>query len=293
LGLHVIRNNSPDIMDFIRVTKPAVVKAVDDLHWLVEVKKDSPKTVTIGRINVANQDRVGDPVEAARAFVATHLAEYQYNTGVDYWEGWNEPDPDGEMSWYAQFEAERARQMAAHGLRVAVGGFPAGVPEWDEFAAFLPAIEAAQQYGGILTLHEYGAPTMDYLVGAALPGRPASPDRGALTLRYRWWYEDFLKPRQLAVPVVISEAGIDGLVNQSGPKGLGWQDFVRFWSQQGLGDDGPQAYIRQLAWYDAQLQQDDYVIGFTVFTAGATGDWQSYDVTPILPQIAQYVVSQR
>jgi hypothetical protein len=176
---------------------------------------------------------------------------------------------------------------------VAVGGFPAGVPEWDEFAAFLPAIEAAQQYGGILTLHEYGAPTMDYLVGAALPGRPASPDRGALTLRYRWWYEDFLKPRQLAVPVVISEAGIDGLVNQSGPKGLGWQDFVRFWSQQGLGDDGPQAYIRQLAWYDAQLQQDDYVIGFTVFTAGATGDWQSYDVTPILPQIAQYVVSQR
>jgi hypothetical protein len=289
----VIRNNSPDIMDFIRVTKPAVVKAVDDLHWLEEVKKDSPKTVTIGRINVANQERVGDPVEAARAFVAEHLAEYQYNSGVDYWEGWNEPDPDGDMAWYAQFEAERARQMAAHGLRVAVGGFPAGVPEWEEFAAFLPAIEAARQYGGILTLHEYGAPTMDYLVGAALPGRPTYPNRGALALRYRWWYEDFLKPRGLVIPLVISEAGIDGLVNPSGPKGLGWQDFTRFWSQRGLGNDGTQTYIGQLAWYDSQLQQDDYVIGFTVFTAGAIDPWESYDITQILVPLAFYVVGQR
>lgn len=293
LGLHVIRNNSPDIMDFIRVTKPRVVKAVGDLHWLIEVKEESPQTVTIGRIPLASQDRAGDPEEAARAFVAAHLPEYQFNPGVDYWEGWNEPDPGAEMWWYARFEVERARQMAAHGLKVAVGGFAAGVPEWEEFEAFLPAIEAAKQHGGILTLHEYSAPTMDYLVGAGLPGRPSHPGRGALTLRYRWWYEDLLKPRDLAIPLVISEAGIDGGVGSPvGPRGGGWRDFTTYWAEQGLGDDGTWAYIRQLAWYDEQVQRDDYVLGFTVFTAGPSGEqWASFDVTDILPQLARYLVS--
>ena len=37
LGLHVIQNNSPAIMDFVRQTHPAVIKAVGDLGWLSEV----------------------------------------------------------------------------------------------------------------------------------------------------------------------------------------------------------------------------------------------------------------
>ena len=39
---------------------------------------------------------------------------------------------------------------------------------------------------------------MQFGVGAGLPGRPAIGNRGALTLRYRYWYEDFLKPRGLS-----------------------------------------------------------------------------------------------
>lgn len=282
-------------MEFIRRTKPAVVKSVGDLGFLAEVKQVSPTTVTIGRLDKASQRMEGDPVQAARAFVAEHLEQYQLNPAVDYWEGYNEPGIGGRMAWYAAFEAERARLMAEHGFRVAVGAFSAGVPEWEEFSAFLPAIQAVRKYNGILTLHEYDAPTMDRSVGAGLPGRPAYADRGALTLRYRWWYEDFLKPQGLVVPLVISEAGIDGgIPNRPGPAGRGWRDFTGYWKAQGLGDDGVKVYVRQLAWYDAQLRQDDYVIGFTVFTAGAMTDyWASYDITHILRQVATYVVSQR
>jgi len=296
LGLHVIQNNTPNIMEFIRRTKPAVVKGLGGFGWATEVKKVSPETVTVGRL-LEDADEgimVGNPEAAAQIFVARHLQEYLLNPGVDYWEGWNETVPGGNMAWYARFEAERTRRMADHGLRVAIGGFATGTPEWDEFVEFLPAIEVALAHGGILTLHEYAAPTLDYRMGESLPGHPAYPDRGVLMLRYRWWYEDLLKPRELVIPLVISEGGIDGQVYQElAPPGLGWRDFTDYWHRQGLGEGGAQTYIEQLAWYDGELGQDDYVIGVAIFTAGSpSGQWKSFDITAILPQLAKYIASR-
>lgn len=291
LGLHVQWNNSPEIMEFVRRMKPAVIKAVGDFGFLAEVKEVSPSTVTVARCPGSFKTE-GDPLVAAGAFVAGNLETYRLNPAVDYWEGLNEPQMRERMGWYAAFEAERARLMAEHGFRVAVGTFSAGVPEWEEFAAFLPAIEAAKEYGGIFTLHEYDAPTLDRSAGAGLPGHPNYPDRGALALRYRWWYEDFLKPRGLVIPLVISEVGVDGgIANRPGPPGGGWRDFTDYWAKQGLGDDAVQVYTRQVAWYDTELQKDEYVIGFAVFTAGAMGnDWKSHDITDILRYLAIHVV---
>ncbi len=292
LGLHVQWNNSPDIMEFIRRYKPAVVKGVDDLGFMEEVKKVSPSTVTIGRLSRDSQNTEGDPIQAARAYVARNLEDYKHHPWVDYWEGLNEPGVRGRMDWYATYEAERVRLMAEHGLRCAIGSFSTGVPEWEEIPMFLPAIRAAQRYNGVLALHEYDAPTFQRSVGSGLPGRPSYPNRGALALRYRWWYEDFLKPRGLVIPLVITEAGVDGTIsNHPGPKGRGWWDYIGYWKDQGLGEDGVRAYIEQLAWYDAELQKDAYVIGFAVFTAGPMGeDWRSFDITPVLRQIAAWVV---
>jgi hypothetical protein len=284
-------------MEFIRRTQPSVVKGLGGFGWSTEVKKVSPDTVTIGRLLEDADEGImtGDPEKFAQDFVARHLEEYLLNSDVDYWEGWNEPVPDSRMTWYARFEAERTRRMADHGLRVAIGGFATGMPEWDQFIDFLPAIEAALAHDGILTLHEYAAPTLDYRMGEALPGRPTYPHRGVLLLRYRWWYEDFLKPRGLVIPLVISEGGIDGQVQQDlAPPGLGWRDFVDYWAQQGVGRGGAQTYVQQLAWYDRQLQQDDYVIGVAIFTAGSPrSHWPSFDITTILPILAEHMVSQR
>ena len=296
LGIHVQWNNSPEIMEFVRRMRPAVIKAIDDLGFLAEVKQVSPTTVTVARLEeTANgpSRMEGDPLQAARAYVAANLETYRQNPSVDYWEGWNEPVVRGRVEWFAAFEAERVRVMATHGLRAAVGAFSTGVPEWDEFAFLLPAIEAAQQHEGILTLHEYDAPTLDRSAGAGLPGHPNYPDRGALALRYRWWYEDYLIPRGLVIPLVISEVGVDGLVGgQPGPKGRGWQDFAGFWIAQGLGRDGIDAYLAQLSWYDDELQKDEYVLGCAIFTAGAmSDDWRSYDITGILRHIATFVVA--
>jgi hypothetical protein len=294
LGIHVARPNSPAIMAFVRAARPAVVKGVDDLGFLAEVKAASPGTVTIGRLSVEPQEYGGEPEAAAAALVAAQLPQLVQHPYVDYWEGWNEPDPNlDRMEWYARFEAERVRQLAAHGLRAAVGGFSTGVPELDEFALFVPAIEAAKAHSGILALHEYAAPDLTFLYGDPLPGYPTYPDRGPLLFRYRWFYRDVLEPRGLVVPLVISEAGIDGILgNRPGPQGLGWQDFQAFWVAQGWGPDGPTAFLNQLQWLDNEARQDEYVIGYALFTAGGGRAWETYELDPFLPRLAEYVVSQ-
>ncbi|MCA9971945.1 MAG: hypothetical protein KC425_17095 [Anaerolineales bacterium] len=295
LGLHVIRNNDAWIMAFVRQGQPAVIKALDDFGYVMEIKAASPRTIVVGRVNFEGQNYVGSPEEAAQDFVAAQLNQYLANPAVDYWEGWNEPDPNlDNMAWYARFEQERVRLLAQYGLRAAVGGFATGVPEMDEFALFVPAIETAREHRGILSLHEYSAPDMTYGYGMPLPGYAAHPNRGALTFRYRWYYEEILIPRGLEIPLVISEAGIDGVIgNRPGPSGYGWADFQDFWVEQGWGSNGVEAFIRQLAWYDNGVRQDGYVIGFTVFTAGALGHWTNYDINSILPDLTAYVVGQR
>jgi hypothetical protein len=295
MGIHVARPNSPAIMEFVRAAQPAVVKGVDDLGFLAEVKAASPQTVTIGRFSIDPQDYGGEPEAAAAALIARQLPQMQQHPYVDYWEGWNEPDPNlDRMAWYARFEAERVRQLAQHGLRAAVGGFSTGVPELVEFELFVPAIEEAQRHGGILTLHEYAAPDLTFLYGDPLPGYPTYPDRGPLMFRYRWFYRDVLEPRGLVVPLVISEAGIDGILgNRPGPDGLGWQDFQAFWVAQGWGPDGPTAFLNQLQWVDNEARLDDYVIGYALFTASGGRAWESYELDSFLPRLGEYIVSQK
>jgi len=295
MGIHVARPNSEAIMTFVRAARPAVVKGVDDLGFLAEVKAASPETVTIGRLSVDPQDYGGEPEAAAAALVARQLPQLLNHPYVDYWEGWNEPDPNlDRMDWYARFEAERVRQLAQHGLRAAVGGFSTGVPELTEFELFVPAIEAAKAHGGILSLHEYAAPDLTFLYGDPLPGYPTYPDRGPLMFRYRWFYRDVLEPRGLVVPLVISEAGIDGILgNRPGPEGLGWQDFQSFWVEQGWGPDGQTAFLNQLQWVDNEARQDPYVLGYALFTAGGGRAWATYELAPFLPRLAEYIVSQK
>jgi hypothetical protein len=309
LGLHTVRANDSYIMEFISRARPRVVKAVDDLGWLAEVKRVSPNTLTIGRLN-SNQTEdnvlVMNPEEAADQYIAAQLERYRLNPGVDVWEGWNEfvPVNNERMAWYARFEARRACAMQALGLRAAVGGFSVGVPEYDMMAYFLPALEAAYRCDGIFTLHEYNSPTMDCGVTsgreAIIPGAPnfGAVEMGYHTLRYRFWYEGYLKPRNMGdLPLVISEAGVEGRPTPGGPcedpSGRAWKDYGNWWVGRGFGSSRAEAYINVLSWYDRQLQRDSYVIGATLFTAGALYNddtWHPFELHDILVDLAYYAV---
>jgi hypothetical protein len=247
--------------------------------------------LVIGRKHQGDYDAQGQkarglsPLEAAQEFTGDQLPTYRANPHIKYWEGHNEPvwnDEDG-MSWYAQFEVERMQSMADLGLKCVIGNFATGTPPLHLWPAFLPALQVARQYKAILGLHEYSCPWMWWMTGEYQidPGADEG-NEGWVTLRYRKVYRQYLIPNGLGdVPLVITECGIDPLVNPKPPgcEGGTWKQLGDYWEEHNGETDKADYYFHQLVWYDEELQKDDHVIGATAFTWGNFGKpWADFDV---------------
>jgi hypothetical protein len=101
--------------------------------------------------------------------------------------------------------------------------------------------------------------------------------------------------------LVISEAGIDnGVSNGVDPScdpnagSAGWYSCYGRWEQMGLTGPKWSVYLDQIKLYDSELRKDNYVIGFTLFTAGTSNveQWRTFDINDMLIPIAFYMNSQ-
>ncbi|MFZ2487592.1 MAG: hypothetical protein WAZ19_05675 [Anaerolineae bacterium] len=293
--------NSPALFDLLATGGVALVKTLEyDPNFVAEIKQRSPRTLVIARYAPLEQPdlKTLDPVAAAQQFVNLLLpiaTEPKRLANIDAWEAYNEPvaETAEQMARLADFEAERTRLLAAAGVRSCVGNFSTGQPPLELWPQFFPALRAVQQYNGFLGLHEYSAPDMRFGTGTyqLQPGSDEG-DEGWLTLRYRKVYRDYLQPAGLAVPLVITETGVDGFVqNHPGPQGMGWRDFTAYWQQQGQVSTTVEGfYAEQLAWYDGHLMVDDYVYGAAIYALAAPAGWESYEVIgPLLDILRQYL----
>jgi len=93
---------------------------------------------------------------------------------------------------------------------------------------------------------------------------------------------------------VITEAGIDGGVLPQGNEGEdGWRGLVDLSVPDESLSRAAASYLEQLSWYDDELRRDPYVLGFAVFNVGdADGEWRSFDMTDLLPQLTDAVLSK-
>jgi len=284
LGLHTIKPNNA--FPFVTGVTEAgghvrLVKALGGIGLLREIKSVSPNTVTVGRVDdVENVEAQGDPNEKAAQIMSIHMEKWDQNhEGVDYWEVLNEANPghpDGHV-WLAQFYSAAMSIAEAHGYRLALFSYSTGVPEWTDWAAIVETGVFAQAKAGghILSLHEYNWPKMDYGWGIGLPGQTTQdPDRGIFTCRYRHLYRDFLIPRDEVIPLAITECGLDAGLSDDNEPNPNWQ----------------QSWLRQMAWYDSKLVEDDYVIGAALFTLGGNDDWDYFDYEDLLPDLHDYIV---
>jgi hypothetical protein len=303
LGFVVMRTDE-QIFELLATQGVAVVTTMElDANFVARIKQTSPKTRLIGRIDLPQMELASlEPISAARTFVDQLLpiaGDERRAPHFDGWQAYNEPVASNadEMKRLADFEAERTRLLADHSIRSVIGNFGTGHPaDLDLWQHFLPAIQAAQEHDGWLGLHEYSAPTIYFMSTRENQGRypgVSGEDNGWLTLRYRKVYNQVLKPAGLAIPLIFTELGIDGYVQNSRPgpaDGRGWQDFQQYWAENGFGLWGPGAYIEQLVWFDGAMRQDDYVIGGCIFALAASAGWQSYDILgPAAAVLQQYL----
>jgi hypothetical protein len=293
LGIFVARNH-PQIFELLDTKAITVVKTLElDANFVRQIKEHSPNTRIIGRLPDADLAQVQlaqlDPIAAAQAYVNRLLPYADDGSRRPYFDGWetyNEPVAGNadEMKKWADFEAERTRLLGARQIRSVIGNFGTGGPPLEMWEHFLPAVQAAQENDGWLGLHEYSAPTIYYLTTRDNMGRypGISPqDSGWLTLRYRQVYNQILIPRGLAIPLVFTELGVDGLVQADRPgptDARGWHHFQQYWAENGYGLWGPGAYIEQLVWFDEAMRQDSYVIGGCIYAMAGSADWESYDI---------------
>ena len=271
LGAHVNATAS-GIPELFSEWQPPLVVLLDHSSVWHDVKAASPDTTFVGRVYQEFEPNFNDPDFAPREVAREHCdsvlpwAERMGET-CRYWQGVNEPivSSSEAMKRFTEFEIERTRIMAAEGFRVVVGTFSVGNPELYFWNYFVPALEVAQQHGGALALHQYAWPTMD-----------ENPDW--LALRHRKVYEgdedhlwDGMPAHLKSLPLLITECGLDGLVEPGRPP-RGWRTLYR---------RDPTEYLRQLAWYDAELQKDPYVVGAAIYCCGvADATWRSYDIWP-------------
>ena len=276
----------PLSMPFIRDAKPRVVKllggsgAGSPWDQAAAIKAASPATLIVGRIYFADEPSDGDAGTRAQQWWDRCRGVIQAYPAVDYWEGYNEPSVDtvAKMQWLGQFDAARVRILAQNGRKAAIGSFSVGTPEvvrngqplGDYWRAFYPAIDEARAKGGVLSLHEYSAPSLQnyYESGSG---------EGWTTMRYRKVYNWFLIPDGRQIPLVITECGIDGGVIGQGQKG--WKSYTSV-----------EGYMEQLRWYDSLLKQDSYVLGATIFSLEIP-NWQDFDIAPLMPPLTAYVKS--
>ena len=292
LGVHGIY--STDTLDYAQQLAAEglhfpVVKAVDDLWWLAEIKSISPETITIARLTsqyegCGNVEDPGSDLEQMADEIVGVIAQKlsddpSLGDVVDYWELVNEPDPPGEGAYgrLAELMIECMERSEAIGLKTAIFSLNAGTPEWDEMVDMVDTgvFGRAKQGGHLLAIHEgvFGldAP-IDQYWGDTIPGSPEVEGAGAMCFRYRYLYS-LLEPRDEVVPLVVSE----------------------FYAGGGYAGDGadPQAIRGRMAWYDGQAALDYWFWAFMPFTLGPSPGWEGQDYSFAYPALLEYMVDVR
>lgn len=287
LGVHAIASG-PTIPHLRRLLENGtlfpVIKAVDNLSLLAEVKNLSPETIAIGRVTSAIEAAPGimgaDLVQLADSLVQLVLnkiavsPELEGGRVVDYWEIVNEPAPPGVAGYRRLAELmmlcmERAEQ---YGLKLGIFTFNAGTPEWAEMVAMVETgvFGRACQGGHILTLHEgtFHDWPIDQWWGHPIPGSPIVAGAGALCFRYRYLYH-LLKMRGEVVPLVVSEFRFNGA------------DYPITADET----------VQRARWYDEEFAKDYYAWAFCPFTLGPVPGWEREDYAYAYPALVDYMVS--
>lgn len=247
-GLHIISGTS------LPLGKPRLIKLVDvSPEYVRQVRGQvGPNCLIVVRW-VEN----GLLDSAADTWFHRHIAQMRAMAVGDAMVAFESANEiaDSDAPRYGVWELARLRLMHTAGLRSVLGNWSVGVPDLPVWQMYRPLL--GEMRGGdtpdLVGLHEYWS---DYA------------DIGNRWHCGRWT----MAPELAGKPIVITECGRDQV---EGHGQAGWK----------LSCDGP-TYLGDLRCYSRLLDQCAYVVGATVYQAGAIDpQWKPFDVTAIWPQV--------
>jgi hypothetical protein len=220
---------------------------------------------------MAAYSAANDPVASANDFWNQMLTQGLSSAGppnqIDWLEGPNEVenlpywynDPNS-AAWVASFWSALADLMHNAGYNPLVGSLVGGQPSPP--TVFAPVVATMKSKG-----YKWGCSYHSYTFGATM-------DVGTESA-FALYYRQVRNQNGIAgIPLVLTEAGY------LTPSSTGWQGHLT-----------SNEYLSWLKWFDAQLKQDPEVLGVTIFQVGNTTDWQSFNLTPIAPDLANYLTT--
>jgi hypothetical protein len=242
LGPHYLSGGEESTFDWLRL-KPSVAKFC--FRGFEMANDAADETLCIGRPEESFiKSLSGDAQALARQMAAEVYAPHiRYYPMIDAWEGPNEVTPANaeEMSWYASFLAQLGYEISALGKTPVMGSFAVGNPDLALWRYYRPVLQMLKNTGGLHSRHSYGR--LDEW----------------FAFRHRKDQEAFramgFNPR-----VVITECGLDVTKDQAG--NILTEPWRKTYSTE------QEYWQKWLKPFTIGVNQDDYVLGATVFTVG-------------------------
>jgi hypothetical protein len=280
IGIHAIWPNQT--MSFVRKAKElgfrfSVVKGVDNAGLAMDVKRESPETITITRF-VNRWDSLQDVqlwsqetrLQFAREsiqLIFDRTNEEEYNA-ADYFEVINEASPKGFYYEFGLALIELVKEADKRGVKLCLPAFNAGTPEWSEMVSLANTglFKLMKDGGHILAIHEGSlSDNMKEGFGDIIPGAPRVDGAGSMSFRYKYLYH-LLKERNEIVPCIITEfyAGMNYNISSS-------------------------QMIDNFAWYDGGTRLDYFVLGVLPFTVDPSPGWAHQNYNPYYLAVLEYM----
>lgn len=270
LGRMIMSKLNPHFQQIPDWAKPLWANCKNEWYKVVlpPIGDPFPGKKGIGRPWIGTADESTEAVEGryirdgaagAERYFARLKQYYLDRPYIWAWEGPNEPHPMGDAAFRVklnEFLVRWIQLMHSIQKQTVILCLSVGWPDQPEdILAFVDALALTDYWA----LHEYSAPTMQDAAGWHC-------------LRYRRTVQTLENWGLPVPPLLITECGIDGGVLKPPQPGTGWKTYAR----------DEEDFMGQLAWYDRELCQDDYVRAFFRFTSGAENDWLDFDDTESL-----------
>lgn len=304
-----------------------VVKAVDDIDWLADVKAIDPNIITIARFEIDGV--IGEGANGVEFVNDGDYSEFvdtlfgpidqklrirpDLKAKIDYWEICNEPDPPGADGNRKLAECMIACINRANSIGIKLGlfAFNAGTPEWWELEAIINTgvFGHARAGGHILTWHEavfgadglgFGAP-IDLWFGQPIPATEDKTrwlqlfDSGLQIFEYireegnepAWWFQGKAGPLMFRHRFLYER-----LRERDEVIPLVISEIV-FGGGYANGISG-QGVAQRAAWYEARAKDAYYLLGHLPFTLGGIGTgWDHQEYSFAYPALIDLMTSLR